>query len=909
VNFSTSSPLILIEGYVSNFIYSFSKTSNVTFKGVQGENKGALIHGRPDESSPEPSPSSSPSYSVDIYDSVFTNISSGNSLIRFERNLLSSVQVDDVVVSGSGITLTNPGRNGGFLYVGSSDSVAITNTNVSFISGGALGGAVYLANCLDILVGGCSFMRVSSSGDGGVLYFSENTYFSIIDSNFSSCSSNQHGGVICNDCDPLETLLSASFKRLITNQALHSVSDFRVLRNVSFDGNIAILGGNDIYESSSNGASLYAWSSSSVYDCRSVGSGARFVVHSGSQNFKFDCLLFGTCSSGIISVINGTGSKDHPFCGVGDTEPCLSVGQGVAVVQSGGTVGVADGSYTTTHIVLTRKIVTVKSVGIGSPQISLEANPDGYSSLCEIEMGTLTLEGFRIIYVVLENEMNVRLFVVSRGSAVNFDRVVFTGKDLIASVPKAFIECMGGVVLLKSCNFTSIVSNGSSLITYSLVNTYASHIAIEDCIFEGVESKGNHSSMISAFPANAYNISISNTKFRESKSLISVNGGLMFFVGTLSSVLTLGGLVVDNVTVGSKTNGGVVNVQGSVGEFSVGLGSSFTTIHTANKGGVIYAALGNNGYSVDGSLGEVVFKNCSASYGGAIYIEDFGAKWLKNIRFTLNTAAVNGNDIYHNNSDWKNTWQNLVSTVCSSSHTTRFAILGGDKKSVESLDALIGDCSSVNLYVGSTGLDTNPGTQDRPCRTIRGVVSKASGSEPFVTVAGGSFDDNSTSVGGGFIYIRGGNEGTTASPYTSFSFGSADAFDLFTVTSGHLELSYLNAVPSSKGSFVTVSNTGGHCVLYRCSFNTPSSTVITSPFAKLQAGTIVINQCEATGVSYGDASFISLVVTEGSVVTVTFIRTSFTTFSSQSTTGGVFFFFFFFFFWWFFFFFFFLFIL
>jgi hypothetical protein len=154
----------------------------------------------------------------------------------------------------------------------------------------------------------------------------------------------------------------------------------------------------------------------------------------------------------------------------------------------------------------------------------------------------------------------------------------------------------------------------------------------------------------------------------------------------------------------------------------------------------------------------VLFNNCSAQYGGAIYVALLGTL-LYNDNFTSNSASQAGIDIYENRTSIQSFYTaSTFQFCCSSSTGILFALNDGTDKS-----NLLSTCvpPSGERYISSVS-SFDPQNQclniDSPCETLANAIStgQAAGESTISVTVIGQFEGATATIPSGeVVHIHG----------------------------------------------------------------------------------------------------------------------------------------------------------
>jgi hypothetical protein len=496
-------------------------------------------------------------------------------------------------------------------------------------------------------------------------------------------------------------------------------------------------------------------------------------------------------------------------------------------------------------------------------------------------------------------EKNVTLFTINVGGTLMVYTCIFNQKDFkILTVSKPYFENKGGIILLSNCTFSNVIFESSSLIYYSDVQTPDTEIVIQNCIFENIHGEGDNPCVLETGPVQKnYVVLIQDfTKFRFSDAFLSTKGGLIYFYGDVNSKLIIQDTEFTTVGCGNNGDGGAVNLNGSINTLVVNR-SLFVGVSSGRFGGAMYINL-NDVVNPESIISDDQFKNCEATSGGSIYINNKGIK-LNVIQFLENYGEEYGSDIFYGKSD--NFYdESTVVDVCSTSDKPRFLLSDSSNK-----DSLISDCMLGDIFVSVSGYDINDCKSElTACRSINGAIQKFldGGYTPYVTVVG-IYNDASTTLETEFLYLHGRFETFLVKEGDSISMGNNFySSSFFVVITSHLYLSYLIIYHdgNSWGPFVCVKNPLGKCVIRDCiiTSNTFRNFECQYSFIVINDGSVEIYQTHFEQLEYGSESLISvlfeepqdkeeLLTTPSNSISILIEKTKFSNIISQSTLGMV----------------------
>jgi hypothetical protein len=280
-------------------------------------------------------------------------------------------------------------------------------------------------------------------------------------------------------------------------------------------------------------------------------------------------------------------------------------------------------------------------------------------------------------------------------------------------------------LILMNCSIASFVFGEHEFeVGFSVIHLglYGTTIRVANCSFERMSTDSNQSIILCAVSTipTSHVISFENSSFTDLRtSYVSAEvggeaGTVMTFRTTNTSVVNLVDCKFLNITSCRSQDGGCIYFGGISLLIFTCHGCSFVNSSGAFSGGAICCnVISDNDLVISNST----FRNCSAVYGGAIYIMG-SAFMLRNVMFIENKDNIHGNDIYDNVSIHSNFYSPLtVINTCSMSLTPKFTVVGDNVGFYDELFELL--CDYNIYYLSQMGYDTSEcRSSSAPCLSV-----------------------------------------------------------------------------------------------------------------------------------------------------------------------------------------------
>jgi hypothetical protein len=311
------------------------------------------------------------------------------------------------------------------------------------------------------------------------------------------------------------------------------------------------------------------------------------------------------------------------------------------------TVNVNPGNYLSTVSSLVNKNVSI--VGTNSPigntqslsVVSLNTVLEGVVAV--VDIGANGFGSFNKLSFIrtsfAEVSSNVRIFYLRSNSSIlavescSFSR----NSSSIYGQTVALIESRGSFVTITDSLFTNIALSVLPLIVVDTTNV-SPVITINGTTFSSIETQGEYASILSTLESGNVNLNIENTIIEHINNNNHRNerGGVIFIMGLLGTQIIFNSTQVNNVTVASTVDGGVLCIEGSLESISLE-DSNFTDIESGNRGGCLYLGIGSIGSSTSSIINNCLFSVCGSFYGGGVYIENI-LLYFSEVQFSGNSG-------------------------------------------------------------------------------------------------------------------------------------------------------------------------------------------------------------------------------------------------------------------------------
>jgi hypothetical protein len=235
---------------------------------------------------------------------------------------------------------------------------------------------------------------------------------------------------------------------------------------------------------------------------------------------------------------------------------------------------------------------------------------------------------------------SVRIFLLeSSSSTLSLENCTFSGNVSTAyGQSVALIESAGGMIIIVDSLFSDVLLTTYPLFLINTINV-SPVININNSEFTSIQTQGEYASLLST-ELGSVSLTLEDSTITNisNNNPLNERGGVIYVMGSVGTQVIFIGNKINNITVGTGVNGGILNLVGSIDGFFL-TDCNFVDVEGGNRGGCIYFGIISIGSSTLSMISNCSFSLCGSFYGGAIYIENI-LIYFSEVKFSGNSGLL-----------------------------------------------------------------------------------------------------------------------------------------------------------------------------------------------------------------------------------------------------------------------------